>query len=126
LTAQTAFRDGEHGIVREFTPCLRRIALCGPAERDALLILFKISPRALRAWRRFSGRIPAQNAAFAFFVAKKFCPAAASCTGNCFPCHSEPGEESLPLLSISIPEIPRPARNDKTKDVSQRHADVTN
>jgi hypothetical protein len=35
-------------------------------------------------------------------------------------------EESLMFLWISIQEIPRPARNDKIKDVSQRHADATN
>ncbi|HXB02998.1 MAG TPA: hypothetical protein VNV15_09310 [Opitutaceae bacterium] len=33
-------------------------------------------------------------------------------------CHSEPCEESLLFLSISFPEIPRTARNDKTRDVS--------
>jgi hypothetical protein len=97
-----------------------------PAERNALLILSKISLRARMAWRKFPEEISAQNAAFAFFVAKKFYPAAASRTGNCFPCHSEPCEESPELKSTRAAEIPRTARNDKTKDVSQRHADVTN
>jgi hypothetical protein len=31
-------------------------------------------------------------------------------------CHSEPSEESRPILSILISEIPRSARNDKARD----------